>query len=359
MGWIAFGMQKLHFFKATKTPLKTSFSVIIPFRNEAKNLPFLIESFLKLSYNKEQLELLFVDDESEDASVLVIENALKNSGMDYTILTNKRYSNSPKKDAISLAVKKSKYPWIVTTDADCKVPEGWLTLLDAFIQKKDPKMVCMPVLFEKDASLVKQFQFFDGLSLQVVSMAGFGNRKPLLSNGANLAYKKNVFFDVAGYIDNDQYTSGDDIFLMEKIRRLYPKKIKYLKNASATVTTQCVDNWKEVLQQRIRWASKTKYQKNTAVEILGSIILLSNITFLVCILGFFLFPLKAAIFLYFILLKIVLDSIIVWMSAKFFKLKLNVLFLVLSLLLYPFILIWVIAGSFFGDYQWKGRTFKK
>jgi hypothetical protein len=284
---------------------------------------------------------------------------LKDSEIDFTIFSNKRHSNSPKKDAISLAVKKAKHPWIVTTDADCQIPELWLTILDAFIQKKDPKMVCMPVLFKTASSIVKQFQFLDGLSLQAVSMAGFGNRHPLLCNGANLAYKKNAFFEVAGYIDNDQHPSGDDIFLMEKIRRLYPEKIDYLKNNSATVTTQCVEKWEEVFQQRIRWASKTKHQKNTRVDVLGGIILLSNITFILCLFGCFLFPLKVSSFLFFILFKTVGDSIVLTMSANFFKQPIHFSFLVLSLFLYPFVLIWIIVGSIIGNYQWKGRTFKK
>jgi hypothetical protein len=47
-----------------------------------------------------------------------------------TLLENVRISNSPKKDAITRAIPIIKNEWIITTDADCVVPENWLLTLD-------------------------------------------------------------------------------------------------------------------------------------------------------------------------------------------------------------------------------------
>lgn len=359
MGWIFYGMERLPTFFPNNKTQKASFSIIIPFRNEAKHLPVLLKSLLKVQYDVNQFEILFIDDDSSDASVEIINTLLKDAPLHFKILSNKRYSNSPKKDAISLAVKQAQYPWIVTTDADCKLPEEWLVILDAFIQKEQPKMVCMPVNIERDDSFLKQYQFFDLLSLQATTMGGFGNVTPLLCNGANLAYKKNVFFEIAGFLDNDIYASGDDIFLMEKIKVLYPKKIKYLKNAEVSVSTHCVESWKEIVQQRIRWASKTKYLKSVAVSYVGGITLLANLTLVLCLLFCFIFPLKILYFVLFILLKIMLDSIILGIATRFFRQKINFLYAFLSSIVYSFIVVWVVLNSFRGAYQWKDRTFKK
>ena len=359
MGWIFYGIKRRPVFFPKNKAQKTFFSIIIPFRNEAKHLPLLLKTLLKMQYDANKFEILFVDDDSTDASVEIIHTLLNDSHLNFEILSNKRYSNSPKKDAISLAAKKARHSWIVTTDADCKIPVKWLVLLDAFIQKEHPKMVCMPVFFERDDSFLKQYQFFDVLSLQATTMGGFGNHTPLLCNGANLAYKKNVFFEVAGFIDNDEHASGDDIFLMEKIKALYPKKIKYLKNAEATVITHCLESWEEIVQQRIRWASKTKYLKNVAVSLVGGITLLANLSLIISLVFCFIFPLKVLYFLLFILLKITMDSIILAVEAKFLKQKINFLYVFLSSFVYSFIVVWVVLNSFHGAYQWKDRTFKK
>lgn len=359
--WIIIGLRRLKSFIPIQieNTSKTKFSIIIPFRNEEIRLPLLIQSLQKLSYDYAFFELLLIDDQSNDQSVSIIEDLLQKSELDFRVLDNIRYSNSPKKDAISLAIKKAKYPWVVSTDADCIVSKDWLKILDAFIQKCSPKMVCLPVAFEKDTSLVKQFQFFDGLSLQAVTMAGFGNKQPLLCNGANLAYSKALFEELNGYEGNNQYASGDDIFLMEKVRRKYPDKIKFLGSIKTLVTTQSEDNLSEVIQQRIRWASKTKHTNNLFTKILGIVTVIVNMAFALGIFSYFLFPLDFMCFLIFMSFKILLDSLVLSRSACFFKERLNPFMVFLAQLLYPIVLIRVITGSIFGTYKWKGRAFQK
>ena len=51
---------------------KTTFSIVIPFRNEAENLQGLLESLQNLKYPSHLFEVLFVDDASEDNSARVI-----------------------------------------------------------------------------------------------------------------------------------------------------------------------------------------------------------------------------------------------------------------------------------------------
>jgi cellulose synthase/poly-beta-1,6-N-acetylglucosamine synthase-like glycosyltransferase len=51
---------------ATSTAIRTRFTIIVPFRNEAANLPLLLDSISKLHYPKERFEVILVDDESEE-----------------------------------------------------------------------------------------------------------------------------------------------------------------------------------------------------------------------------------------------------------------------------------------------------
>jgi cellulose synthase/poly-beta-1,6-N-acetylglucosamine synthase-like glycosyltransferase len=97
------GFLKLSNFTHENLAPQTKFSVIIPFRNEAERLPNLLASIIGLRYPTHLIEVIFVDDASEDDSVAIIETALQDSQnpseIIFKIIPNRRLSGSPKKDA--------------------------------------------------------------------------------------------------------------------------------------------------------------------------------------------------------------------------------------------------------------------
>jgi glycosyltransferase involved in cell wall biosynthesis len=359
MGWISTGMLRLRYFNGSTAVSKTRFTVIVPFRNEAENLPRLLRSIAALEYPIELFEVILVNDASEDASVAVASENLPDNKCDLKIIQNKRTSASPKKDAIATAIGESKYEWILTTDADCELPGKWLQLYDQYIQKNHPKMVCAPVVYHTSKKLLKNFQFLDGLSLQAVTMGGFGWNAPLLCNGANLGYLKEAYYAVKGYQGNDHIASGDDIFLLEKIRELYPEAIKFIKNRDARVITMPENTWNAVLSQRVRWASKTSYQKGRGTKLLGISVFLVNLVFLASIMGVTINTEHYVWYVGFLILKIIVDLLVLIAVARFFESSISLPGYFINAVLYPFITVWIVFASFFGNYQWKGRKFNK
>ncbi|MCB0375419.1 MAG: glycosyltransferase, partial [Sinomicrobium sp.] len=224
IGGFAIGFGRMPVFTKKVVPPVTKFSVIVPFRNEAENLIPLLESLKELDYPTEFFEVLFVDDASEDGSVNILKRFFANTQNEIKILTSERKSDSPKKDAIKTAVKQAKYDWIVTTDADCILPGDWLSTFNAYIIEKQPDFIAAPVSYAYGSSFLEQFQVLDLLSLQGATIGAFGMHRPFLCNGANLCYRKKVFYEVNGYAGNTDIASGDDIFLMEKILKKYPDK---------------------------------------------------------------------------------------------------------------------------------------
>jgi cellulose synthase/poly-beta-1,6-N-acetylglucosamine synthase-like glycosyltransferase len=55
---LLFGFNKLKYFEKTEKPPQTSFSIIVPFRNEEKNLPKLLKSIANLNYPVEKFEII-------------------------------------------------------------------------------------------------------------------------------------------------------------------------------------------------------------------------------------------------------------------------------------------------------------
>lgn len=358
--WLIQGIRKGKTYDYDGTILgKNKFSIVIPFRNEAKNLPKLLQSLSAIQYPATHFELIFIDDASEDSSKNIIQEFIQTATLPVRVLENKPYSKAPKKDAITLGVKKALHPWIVTTDADCQIPTAWLSVLDAFIDTEKAQFVAMPVLLKRGNSLATSFQYFETIVLQGLTLATFSFNKPFLCNGANLAYQKNLFFEVNGYEGNNHLASGDDIFLLEKIRKQTSAKLSYLNAKETIVKTYPESTWTQAIQQRIRWTSKTKSQKNTTAILLGLISFLGNVSFIISFLFIFVYPLDILYWIFFISFKCITDVLLLRWSATAFQEDVKDSNTFIALFLQPFLYAWIIVNSLWGSYTWKGRDHSK
>lgn len=352
---LSFGFKKVTYFKENSKEVTTKFSVIIPFRNEAECLPKLLTSILKLNYPKDLVEFIFVNDASTDNSLSILKNVVKNNTVNIKILNNNRVSNSPKKDAIITAITTAKNNWIVTTDADCILPVSWLKTLGNFIHKKTPIMVIAPVNYRANNSFLEQFQLLDFMSMQGTTIGGFGINFPFLCNGANLAYKKDIFLQVNGFDGNTNIASGDDIFLFEKFKDYDVKRVHYLKSKQAIVTTFPVKSWSNLIEQRKRWAAKTANFKSVKVKCIGLLLMLTNLTLLVLLCSG-----NIKIFAVFFILKILVDWLLFKPTLQFFGHNIGILNnYIPASFVYPFFGLYVFLTSVITKYNWKGRQFTK
>ena len=357
-----YGFDKVKEFKLANLQSKTRFSVIIPFRNEAENLPQLLESIQSLKYPKHLFEVIFVNDFSEDDSVNIINSNLSNkpsNSIDFSIINNSIKTNAPKKDAISKAINLAKYEWIITTDADCLLPEYWLDSFDECIQKSNPKCVAAPVTYQVETSFLNRFQILDMLSLQGATIGGFGIKKPFLCNGANFAYQKEAFIEVKGFDGNTTIASGDDIFLLEKMVNQYPGQVQFLKCEDVIVITNSENSWQQLITQRMRWAAKTSSYNNGFGKFTGFIVLIMNLAVLLSLLLSTLGLLKAPLLFYIVFIKFNMDVLLIYKAATFFNQKEVFRSILFGFLLYPFFSVYVAFLSLFKGYKWKDRSYKK
>ena len=359
IGALIFGFDRVNDFTLEDLPAKTKFSIIIPFRNEAENLPKLLQSISQLNYTKTKFEIIFIDDESNDNSSGIIEKNLNKTKIDFTILKNKHITNSPKKDAITLAISKAKYEWIVTTDADCVLPKFWLDCFDYFIHKNDSHFIVAPVTYHNANSFLKRFQLLDILSLQGATIGGFGIKNPFLCNGANLAYKKILFNELKGFEGNTTIASGDDIFLLEKVLKHKPKTVHYLKHIEATVTTKPQQNFKDLKAQRVRWTAKTSSYKNWFGKLVGVIVFLMNATLICSILFTLAQFISFKFFAYIFIIKFSVDFLLLFKTARFYNQEQYLASYIFSSVLYPLFSVYIVFIALFSKYKWKGRTYSK
>ena len=325
--------------------VKTQFSIIIPFKDEDDNLLLLLKSLQNLNYPAELFEIIMVDDHSEDNSCQII-NQFNN--LSITLLKN---NGVGKKSALEKGIIQAKNDWIITTDADCELPTDWLLAYNAKIIQSNAKMILAPVVFFDANSFLQQFQQIEFLSLQALTIASYQWTKPFLSNGANLGFQKSAFLQVNGYEGNKQIASGDDVFLLEKFQTTFPLQIEYLKTRKALVKTQVQKDWKSLLQQKVRWGSKTKNYKSILPKLIGILILLANLSIIIC----FMLGKANPNYFWLIAIKFMLDYLYIIYINQFFKVTINLIDFILVFLYYPIYLIKLAFFSFNNKLQWKGR----
>ncbi len=351
------GFKKVKSFVRTEIIPKTAFTIVVPFRNEAKNLPKLLQSFSKLNYPRELIEIIMVDDFSTDTSERIcIQWRIQHDDIDTTLLENLRLTNSPKKDAIARAMPIAKHDWIITTDGDCTVPKNWLLTIDNYIQTHQPEMIVGAVVYKTKNNWFHHFQQMDLLSLQGATIGSFGIGIPFMCNGANFAYTKKLFLELEGFNGNDKIASGDDVFLLQKAVAKVPEKVHYLKNTKTIVQTKPENDLYKLFMQRVRWASKTTGYQSGYAKLLAIIVLLMNLSLVV---GFWLMvegKLHWSTLLKLFLIKYVVDYVLLY-KANSYLLKGKWLLPIASSIIYPFFSSLVGLYSLFGSFSWKGRKF--
>lgn len=353
------GFKKVKTFERTNLSPKTAFTIIVPLRNEAKNLPKLLASFSKLNYPHELLEIIMVDDFSTDSSERIcIRWRMNHDTLDTTLLENLRLSNSPKKDAIARAMPIAKHDWIITTDADCIVNKNWLLTFDNYIQNNQVEMIVGAVIYNVKNNWFHHFQQLDLLSLQGTTIGSFGIGKPFMCNGANFAYTKKLFRELDGFNGNDTIASGDDVFLLQKAVAKVSEKVHYLKHKDVIVKTKPENDLFQLFMQRVRWASKTTRYQSGYAKLLAVVVLLIN---LILVVGCWLLVigwLDWKIIIQLFLIKYVADYVLLYKSNQYL-LKGKWLLPLASSIIYPFFSSLVGLFSLFGSFSWKGRVFKK
>jgi cellulose synthase/poly-beta-1,6-N-acetylglucosamine synthase-like glycosyltransferase len=367
--WILRGLPKSKVdLKAQDDKPQTRFSIIIPMRNEAENLPQLLHSISELSYPHHLLELFFIDDDSEDESwslvrvfqsihrtipVFLLSNSVENSEKDTFETTY-----TPKKRAIHRAVSLASCPYIITTDADVILPQLWLESYDAKIQVTNADLIAGGVVVAKANTFLSHYQHYDMLSLQLFGYGSYERNQPVICNGANLCYKKASYIQADVHRGKENIASGDDVFTLQKFRAL-GHRIEYLYDPRSLVWTSAVNSFEALLQQRRRWTKKSTAVDSLYFKGVGVLVMLMQLSLVISVI----FSVFNTVYLGFLInafiLKFCVDAWSLKRMAKLQSLEICWIEFLKVSLVYPFFTLMFAASSLYGKFDWKGRRYSK
>lgn len=285
-------------------------SVIVAVKNEESRIGDLIDSLEKQHYST--AEYIFVDDGSTDGTIERIEAVcgLKDK---FQIIRN---PGKGKKSAINYGAGKARGEFLVFTDADCSMGPEWLTAIVNEMRSKQALLLIVPVRNTESKSLAGRLQELDFLSLIASTFGSW--RNPFLCNGANLCVERKVFLDLDPFADNLHIPTGDDIFLLQKMKRSYPEHIKLSLNTNAWVNTPVKETWGGFFEQRIRWGSKTINYSDSWSLFLAALVVLVSIATLLS-LAMLLLGVLPQLFLPLLLVKLGVDSLLLITASRFFQ----------------------------------------
>lgn len=333
---------------------QTRVAVIVPARNEEDTIEACLRSLLAQSYPKELLQIVMVDDSSDDDTAGIAEQ------LGVTVIRMAQFpppeGQAFKKYALQKGIEAvADAELIVTTDADCTAGPQWIQTLAAFYQKEAPAAIIAPVRYHPSSDWLDIFQTLDFASMQGITAAvntlGIGT----MANGANLAFSRKAFEAVGGYEGTTHLATGDDYLLFHKLQEVFGEKVKYLKARKAIVSTMPQPDMLSFFQQRIRWASKSGKYKDTSLTVQLLLVYALNLALLVAFFVAFTPALSWGAFLFWLAVKAGAEYYFLEPVLRYYRLThLSVHFLLLQPLHIFYV---VLAGflSFRGKYEWKSR----
>lgn len=330
----------------------TKVSVLIAARNEAKHITRCLEHLKNQSYPPHLYQIILIDDHSSDATLQ------KARFLDFEQLDILQLSKSEmgKKQALKKGLEHSKGELIITTDADAWVGQDWIKLYASVYELKKVKFITGPVLIEGTDEILSDFQTLDMLGSNLFTAGGIFRKWYYSANGANLAYDSKTFMSLGGY-SKLELASGDDMFAIQQMSSDDPSCIYYLKNKNAAVKTDAVCNWRDLMKQRKRWATKSQAYKDHILQ--GVLVLISLLIFSIIfniILGLIAFQALLKVGIFQLIAKGIFDYLLLKKSSEYFNQPFSIVKFINAFIVHiGNVILSAFWAIFKGRYEWKGR----
>jgi len=348
------GWKKLKVEEETEAWLGVS--ILVAARNEAENIETVIRDIFNQSYSEDLLELIVIDDHSEDETHSIAES-LKAEFSNLKVLKNQ--DGEGKKPALQSGIREAKFETIATIDADCRVPSEWLISMTSHWIKDQTKMLLGPIVFQPNQTVLQQSQAMEMLAIMGLTGGFASHQKPIMANGANLFFDKKSFEQVGGYVSSEN-PSGDDVFTMLQFNEKWPESVRFVKHYEAAVLTKPEATFSAFWQQRKRWLSKKGGYSNLLVKGTAVITYLANaaafVSFIAIIVALGSYWTDRLMWILFI--KTLLDLILTRTVSRDIQPHCGIANILVTEI---FVVVYVTFLGIFGNvrnYVWKGRTIK-
>lgn len=253
LGWLL--RQALTSVQLDERDWRPRVSVVVAARNEAPHLPRCLDSLMHLDYPQDKLDIVVVDDDSTDDSARIIRFYAEQSTNVKSIELKASDKVKPgKAGALLVGIGACAGEIIFVTDADCYVPPSWITSMLSLFDEHTGLVGGFTLIDGKNSSWLVRLQRLDWLFLLAVASAASRMGKPISWVGNNLAFRREVYEAVGGYLQlEDSYV--EDFALINAINRKTVWRCVFYAHPDNRVFTHPAESLAHLYQQRKRWAT--------------------------------------------------------------------------------------------------------
>jgi cellulose synthase/poly-beta-1,6-N-acetylglucosamine synthase-like glycosyltransferase len=251
-------------------------TVLIPAKDEEKNIVECLNAILKQNYPPDKFEVLLIDDQSEDSTV-ELSSSFKEKFVNFRVIrideTFKRKLQG-KTRVIDFGVQSAKHDIILMTDADCMPNPDWIRS-HAEIYNDSVGMVAGVTILDESYGKSKLFsvlQSIDWIFLLASGSASSGFGKHISCIGSNISFRKEAYNEVGGY-ESLPFSITEDLLLFKTIANKTKWKVIFPLKKSILNISKPMQTFTDYYRQRKRWVLGSK-----DLNFMGAILLITALT---------------------------------------------------------------------------------
>jgi len=244
-------------------------SVIVCARNEERDIERCLTHLAALDYPADKLELIIVDDESEDGTAAILQE-IASKDDSFIILNSKDATTTlpAKQRPLDMGIHHAKGEFILTTDADIAVKPGWVK---AHLAAYDDSVGIAGGITRIDSSSGRIFDRLiniDQVSKLAVSMGCVGLGVPFTVMGNNLSFRKKCYISCGGF-EGFAESIVEDMALMNAIVRETDYSVGWATGTDSVALSAPEESLDALLNQRRRWLQELGTLSLTGKMLIG------------------------------------------------------------------------------------------
>lgn len=225
-------------------------TILIPAHNEEKVLSRLLQQIVLLTYPKDKLEVIIIDDASTDQTGKIADDFSKKVKFIKVVHRGKKVGAKGKPAALNNALGFSRGEIIICFDADY-VPE--LQIIEKLVQPFQDSTVGAvqgrPIVLNEPANLLTRMIALERISGYKIDQAARENLGLIPQFGGTVGGFRRCIIEELGGFDESKLTEDTDLTFQIFLSGY---KITYLDNAECY--EEAVDDLSAYWKQRLRWA---------------------------------------------------------------------------------------------------------
>ncbi len=332
-------------------------SIIVPAKNEEKNIANCLDSLLAQDYPNDKYEIIAINDRSTDKTPDIIKHYKDNYGIKSLNIEQNSSGLTGKQNAINEGLKLCKGEIIMNIDADCVAMPLWIRKTVSYFSSNVGLAIGFHGHFENSSnSVFADMQSLDMLFLMDSAGGSIGLKTPTGCAGSNLSYRKEIFGE-EGY-KKLGFTVTEDSLLVQSITKSSGWKTTVIYDKNTFVLTSAETSLKAFLSQRIRWTIGGYTSGSLFLLPLYAIFFYHLCLIMSIPLAFFIESLALPVLIAFIV-KALIDFIRCWrICREFQRLDLLKVFVLYELFMIFYSAVSSFMALFIRKINWKGDIYK-